>query len=323
MLSDALDTLRDIAGLEPARAQERLGGLRERHPGARFRLLWQREDYDDSLHYDLLIKREGEGTVSLSWCPDRALPWPMRGVHRSAEMLLLRVDGVGVEVADAVARLDFLWDEARLADRLVTAALLQAELEESPVELTDAELQEAVDAFRRARGLLTARKTHEWMERRCLTEADLRRLVAGEAAAARVRERVTAGRVEPYFAEHGEEFRTARIARLDFPDSEAARRAAAEIDAGADPYRLAERTPGARLTLEDVPVTEIGTARAGDVLAPAPLTLLKVISIGEAVLDAATRRRVERRVFDEWIEERRRAAKIEWFWGTTARTSAL
>ncbi len=39
-----------------------------------------------------------------------------------------------------------------------------------------------------------------------------------------------------------------------------------------------------------------------------------------AELDADTRRRVERRVFDLWIDERRRAAKIEWFWGTTART---
>lgn len=323
MLADALDVLRDLADLEPAQAQEHLRDLRERHPETRFRLLWQREEYDGSLHYDLLIKEPGAGTVSLSWCPDRALPWPLRGVHRASELLLLRVDGVGVTVADAVSRLDFLWDEARLADRIVTGALLQAELEESPVELTGEELQEAVDAFRRARGLLTAERTRAWLERRCLTEADLRELVAGEAAVARLRERVTAGRAEAYFAEHRAEFDTARIARLTFPDAESADRVAAEIVAGADCYAVAERTPGARLVVEDVPRAEVGEAEAGEILSPGPRTLIKVISVAEAVFDDATRRRAERRVFEEWIEERRRTAKIEWFWGTAARTSAL
>ncbi|MGI5158205.1 TIGR04500 family putative peptide maturation system protein [Microbispora sp. CA-102843] len=323
MLPDALETLRGLDGVDPSEAQERLRELRERHPGVRFRLLWQREDYDDSLHYDLLIKRPGEGTVSLSWCPDRALPWPLRGVQRAGEMLLLRIDGVGVKVVDAVAWLDFLWDEARLVDRIVAAALVQAEMEEAPVELSDHEIQEAVDAFRRARGLLTAERTREWMDRRSLTVVDLQELVAGEVAAARVRERVTAGRVEPYFEEHREEFGTVRAARLTFPDSEVARRAAAEIDAGAGFYALAERTRGARLIVEDVPAAEMGTARPGDVVSPAPDVLLKVISVAGAELDADTRRRVERRVFDLWIDERRRAAKIEWFWGTTARTGTL
>ncbi|TKK87983.1 TIGR04500 family putative peptide maturation system protein [Herbidospora galbida] len=313
MLSDALDTLRDLAGSDPGEA---LRTLRERHPDVRFRLLRQREEYDDSLHYDLLIKRAGEGTISLSWCPESALPWPLRGVHRASELLLLRIDGVGVTVAEAVARLDFLWDEARLMDRIVTAALLQAELEESPVELTDDELQEAVDAFRRARGLLTVERTREWMDQRCLTEVDLRELVAGEAAVARVRERVTAGRVEPYFAENRAEFGTARIASWGFPDAESARQA--ELD-DCD----AELMPGTRLVIEDVPVAEIGRAKAGEVFAPTPRSLVKVISISDAVLDAGTRRRVEQRIFEEWLAERRLAAKIEWFWGTTARTGSL
>ncbi|MFI7042217.1 TIGR04500 family putative peptide maturation system protein [Microbispora rosea] len=323
MVPDALETLRGLDGVDPSEAQERLRELRARHPGVRFRLLWQREDYDDSLHYDLLIKAPGEGTVSLSWCPDRALPWPLRGVQRAAEMLLLRIDGVGVTVVDAIAWLDFLWDETRLVDRIVAAALVQAEMAEAPVELSDHEIQEAVDAFRRARGLLTAERTREWMDRRSLTVLDLQELVAGEVAAARVRERVTAGRVETYFEEHREEFGTARVARLTFPDSGTARRAAAEIDAGAGFLTLAERTRGARLVVEDVPAAEVGTARPGDVVSPAPGVLLKVISVADAELDADTRRRVERRVFDLWIDERRRAAKIEWFWGTTARTGTL
>jgi putative peptide maturation system protein len=195
MLNDALDTLRAMADTDPEHVDELLKDLRERHPETRFRLLRQREEYDGSPHYDLLIKQPGQGTVSLSWCPDRALPWPLRGVHRAGEMMLLRVNGVAVPVADAVARMDFLWDDSRLMDRLVDSALLQQDLEEEPVEFAEGELQEAVDAFRRARGLLTERQTREWMERRSLTPADLERLVEGEAAAARIRQRVNEGRV--------------------------------------------------------------------------------------------------------------------------------
>jgi putative peptide maturation system protein len=324
MLDDALDTLRGLRDMEPEQAQERLKDLRARHPEARFRLLWQREEWDDSLHYDLLVKSAAEGTISLSWSPDRALPWPLRGVHRASELLLLRVDGVDVTVADAVARVDFLWDEARLADRIVAGALLQADLEESPIELTPSELQVAVDAFRRARGLLTQEQTHAWLDRRSLTLLDLEKLVAGEAAAVRVRERVTAGKVESYFQEHRAEFGQARAARLSFPDPGSAWRAATEIGAGADFYAVAEQTAGASLVIESMSLAEVGPARVGEIVGPTgDDALLKVISVSPATLDPRTRRLVQERIFDEWLDERRRAAKIEWFWGTTARTSTL
>ncbi|WP_433428577.1 TIGR04500 family putative peptide maturation system protein [Nonomuraea sp. CA-141351] len=318
MLREALGTLRAVADLEPTEAQERLKDLRERHPHTRFRLLWQREEYDGSLHYDLLITTPGEGTVSLSWCPDRALPWPLRSVHRAGELAFLRVNGVTVLISEVVARLDFLWEETGLMDRLISSALLQQDLQESPVEFAEGELQEAVDAFRRARGLLTAAQTGEWMERRSMTTRDLEELVAGEAAAEHIRRRVTEGRVERYFDEHRDEFGTARIARLTFPDAAAAHRAAGRLAESAEAldvfYTLAE-SGEARLVIEEVPLTDLQKPAPGD-------ELIRVISVSSAELDASARRRVEQRIFEEWLQERRRTARVEWFWGTTARTSA-
>ncbi|SNT62161.1 putative peptide maturation system protein [Streptosporangium subroseum] len=336
MLDRAREFLRSIQGLEPGRAREALGELRERYPEAVFRLLWQREEYDGSLHYDLLIKESEHGTVSLSWCPDRALPWPLRGVHRASELLLLRVNGVDMQIPDAIAQLDFLWDEARLTDRLVTACLLQEELYESPIAFSEAELQEAVDAFRRARGLVTAQVTREWMELHSLSVRDLEELVAGEAAVARLRDRVTAGQVESYFAEHRGEFDRVRVARLVYSDQTHARRAAEQVLDGADFYAVAEReflTGRASGDLfGDLPADELGqgekgVVEAGDVLGPIPLgdefAVLKVLSVETAALDDRTRQRVGRVLFDEWIAERRKSAKIEWFWGNTARTDSL
>ncbi|MEV1176620.1 TIGR04500 family putative peptide maturation system protein [Nonomuraea sp. NPDC049784] len=310
MLLEALETLRAVADMEPPQAQERLKDLRERHPHTRFRLLRQRAEYDGSPHYDLLITTPGEGTVSLSWRPDGASP--LRNVHRAGEPAVLRVNGITVPISDVVARSGFLWEDTRLMNRLISSALLQQDLRESPVELADGELREAADAFLRARGLLTAAQAREWMERRSMTTRDLEEVVAGEAAAERIRRRVTEGRVERYFDEHRDEFGTARIARLTFPDAAAARRASERLADSAEAldvfYPLAEAGE-ARLVIEEVPLADLQKPAPDD-------ELIRVISVSSAELDAPTRGRVEQRIFEEWLEERRRTARVEWVWGT-------
>src|SRR5205085_1049945 len=115
----------------------------------------------------------------------------------------------------AIACLDFIWDEARLVERLLNVCLLQEALEQEPIEPSDAELQRAMDAFRRARRLYTAEETHDWMERHGITHEKLERLVANQALAARLCERVTEGQVEAAFEARRAEFDTARIARFD------------------------------------------------------------------------------------------------------------
>jgi hypothetical protein len=76
LLGDALAYLTALAAEQanPAAAQRRLHKLRSSHPAAQLRLVWQREQYDGSLQYDLLITHASSGTVSMSYCPDRALP---------------------------------------------------------------------------------------------------------------------------------------------------------------------------------------------------------------------------------------------------------
>ena len=75
--------------LRPRDAKARLHLLRDRYPEVAVDLLWEEESYDGSLHYDLLLNFVEEGTVSLSVCPDRALPWPLRGFHHHKESALL------------------------------------------------------------------------------------------------------------------------------------------------------------------------------------------------------------------------------------------
>ena len=48
-------------------------------------------------------------------------------------------------------------------------------------------------------------------------------------------------------------------------------------------------------------------------------TVIRVISVTDSVLDAATRRLIERRLFDRWLDTRRQSARVEWFWGSATR----
>ena len=47
-------------------------------------------------------------------------------------------------------------------------------------------------------------------------------------------------------------------------------------------------------------------------------SLLRVIRVSQSRLDAATRDVIRRRLFEQWLTERREGARIEWFWGQTA-----
>ncbi|GAA3133324.1 TIGR04500 family putative peptide maturation system protein [Streptosporangium carneum] len=328
MLAEALGVL---SGGSPERD---LAAFRAEHPGVRVRLVRQREEYDGSIQHALLIKKGDGATISLSWCPERELPWPLRGVHRAGEHLLLRVNGVETPVARAVACLDFIWDESRLADRLVTDSLVREAMEEAWEPLTDAELQEAMNAFRRARGLLTGAETRAWMERNRISHHELEELVSVEASIARLRSRIAAESVEDWFAEHGRDLDVARVAKVVLVPG--------AVLSSADPAGFLEgverafadgaAVPGEvfatlrRQELGPETADAVFSAEPGTVVGPFPTErgdlMIKVLAVEPAVLDDTVRDLAERRIFAEWVERRRSTAKVEWFWGTAERTGA-
>ena len=52
-------------------------------------------------------------------------------------------------------------------------------------------------------------------------------------------------------------------------------------------------------------------------------SLIRVLSRTPARLDEATRRTIQKLLFEEWLEQRRQCAKVEWFWGNVTETTAL
>jgi putative peptide maturation system protein len=342
--TDTLDYLRVLVrdGIRPTEARARLRLIQQKHPDTDMDLLWEEEAYDQSVHYDALLHLPGQGTVSLSFCPDRALPWPMRGVHRWSERDLVRVNNTVLQVAQAMACLDFIWDEAPITHRLINVCLIQEELAKNPIDLSDAELQQAMDAFRQVRKLYTAEDTYWWMARRGMTHDQLERLVADEAMVAKLRDRVTAGLVEAYFEEHRVDFDTADIARFACSDEASARHTCEQIRCGElDFYEAAQRCFMAaerskhpshalfavvqRGHVSPALATAIFTATPGAVVGPVHTeegyAIVRVLSYTPTRLNEPTRGAIKRILFEQWLAERREAATIEWYWGNAGRTS--
>jgi putative peptide maturation system protein len=318
-------------GVEEARTG--LEALRAAFPDHRLDLVADTETFDGTTSYDLIV-RQGNGlTVSLAVTSGRQLPWPLRGVTRASELDLVRVGTVTLSVADALATVDYLWDDRSLLVSLIDACIIASALADEPVELPPAELQAAADAFRRAKGLLSAQDTERWLGERSLSPANFADLVARSATAAALRRRVVADRVEPWFAAHRSELARLVVAWAAGPAPADDPASCDDRSLGGDPLAAvvaAQRAgraagvgawlvcdlPGHLSALNAVPpgtVIEVdldGVAGHAMVLESVP-----------AVFDAAARDAIERRLFDQWLADQRREVEVEWFWGNAGRTA--
>jgi len=342
-LNDVLNYLMTLCreGVRCKEAKARLRDLQQRYPEMGMDLLWEEESYDKSMHYDTLLHLDGGGTVSLSFCPDRALPWPLRGIHRWSEADLVRVNNTVLTIDEAIAYLDFIWDEARIINRIVNACLIHETLDKDPIRLSEVELQLAMDGFRRAHKLYTVEDTYQWLERHGMTHEQFERYVADEAMIAKLRDRVTAAHVEPYFEARRTDFDTAYIAQVKLPDHENTQQALEQMrNSAIGFYELAQQRFVATARDQENPseaifissqrremAHELGkaifAAKPGEVLDPIcteqGYAIIRVLSLSPASLDEKTRITIKKILFEDWLAERRRGSKIEWYWGNAER----
>jgi putative peptide maturation system protein len=228
--------------VRPEDALRRLRGLREVYAECGVELLWEEDAYSKTIHYDVLLHVDGEGSVSLSVCPQGETPWPLRGVQRHRERDLVRVNRETVDVMSALAVIDIMRDKTQVMAHLVSQCLIRGAVRDRALEVSDGEVEPVVDRFRRRRGLYGIEQTHEWLAQRGMTPEDLYRLLAGEAARIKLREEIAEGRIEEYFASHEREFDTARFARLRVRGEQEAGRLYDKLSAGVlDFFEAAQR----------------------------------------------------------------------------------
>jgi putative peptide maturation system protein len=328
-------------GTQPDAAKSALQPLQQRYPDLSLQLVWEEEVFDQRMHYDALLSVPGTGIISMSFCNEKEKPWPLRGVQRWSDKNLLRVNDTVMQIDQAIACMDFIWEEPRIADRLVNACLIQEEIERNPVTISNQELQAAMDSFREKRNLHRAEDTYLWMERRGMSHRAFEGLVKSEVLLGKLRDRLVGNGVESYFAAHSADFDTVRIAQFFVSDDATARMLYERIRSGevgffdeAQRQFLTSKQlhPSgelfAKFQRREAPTEFRETlfqSSAGSVLEPLHdkngYAIICILSLSPAVLDDATAESIRNLFFDQWLEERRKTAAIEWFWGNTTKTS--
>ena len=135
--------------------------------------------------------------------------------------------------------------QLRWIEDTIDAALIRQAAAEQGVEVPEDELQEAADAFRQARDLEDVEATARWLSANHLPEAEWVTLLEEDLLTRRMRDLVTAGKVEQHFAENRLSFESAIISRLVVDDESVARELHAQIvDDAADFHALARRYSG-------------------------------------------------------------------------------
>ena len=325
------DLLLDAAGLlselahDPQDGRSAVSELQGRHAEHRLHLIIDEEAYDGSVHRALLVRQADGLTLSLSAATEPGLPWPLRGVVRAREFDLLAVNGMRVPVAEALACIDGMFDDRKLMRTLVDSCLIRQALEEQPVDVSPALLQQTADAFRRGKNLNSAEATRAWLADRSLSQERFAELIADLARTRALRQRVVGGEVDDWFVANQQGLAVITAAWVAGADQAIAEQLEADPlgalvqarrdgrDGGVSEWRVGELSDGLRALAAAVP----GAATRIDLDSPA---VAVVLDHREPVLDDATRDGVERRLFDRWLAERRRTAHVQWFWGNEART---
>lgn len=334
VVADALDRLERLAGDGDTDTDAVLAGLRAAHPGHRFHLVADRDAYDGSEHHALIVRSPAGATLSLAVAPARGLPWPLRGVSRAREYDLLDVDGTTVSVAEALATIDFTAPDRPLLRQLVDGCLVDNALDEDPVTVPDGALQQAADTFRRIHGLRRAADTRDWLAARGLTDATFAELMQRNARATQLRRRVAGDHVAAWFADHAADLEVLVVVWVGREPGAPAAQSAAGLATDALAELVRARREGRRAGLEEYHRGDLTGARAA--LATAAIgeavelddpdagpVAAVVVDRRAAVLDPATRAEITHRLFDRWLAERRRNARITWFWGDERVTAGL
>lgn len=336
LVIEVLDALKSIAdsAMSPSEAMQEIERVGAANPGIPLDLVW--DDDADGLgrHYDVLLRSQQGSTISLSQCPDRSLPWPLRGARRFSDADLLRVNETVLTVGEAIGQIDAILDDRTISMRLIDICLIRDELTRHPVELSIDDLQRASDAFRRTHRLYTTADYNRWMARRGLSAAQFESLVTAHAEVAALKRRLTADEVPTFFEANRQAFDVACVAEIVCADRAEAAGMCADIAAGRrDFYDVAQTcfttNPGensaaplfraVRRSLEPAAwVQAVFEAAPGTVIGPlergGAYAAIKVLSMTAARLDEPTCVEVQGELFARWLGERRDTARIEWFW---------
>ncbi|MEW6282423.1 MAG: peptidylprolyl isomerase [Candidatus Eremiobacterota bacterium] len=201
------------------------------------------------------------------------------------------------------------------------------------LEASQEELQAAADAVRRSRKLHRAEDTHRWLQSAGLTVDDLEEEARFAVLRGKVRDRLTADRVEKHFHEHRTRFDEVLLSHLVVAEEGVARELLTQVQEDeADFGALARqhslnrdtaqragmlgpvRRGGVRAEVE----THLFSARPGHVAGPFQVKggweLIQVVAVQPAALDDRSREEIRESLFHEWLDGQLARTPVQAAW---------
>ncbi len=207
---------------------------------------------------------------------------------------------------------------ATLAERLV-----QQQAQQEGLSISVEELQAAADCSRGRQGLHTAADTHAWLQSCGLSVDDFEADLEESLLAGKLKQHLTAGRVEEYFASHQDEYERLRLAQLLVARDDLARELASQVrDEGRDLEDIA-RDNGLRVVQRQLfrkqlvgPLAEaLAEARTGELVGPLRTTQGFVLVILKQRqppgLDPTTRQSIQNELFARWLADQMKEATFD------------
>jgi parvulin-like peptidyl-prolyl isomerase len=201
--------------------------------------------------------------------------------------------------------------------------LLQEQARQAGLAVTVEELQVTANAFRRGHGLNTAADTHAWLGGRGLSVAEFEAGLEELLLAAKLRQHLTAGQADEYFAAHRAEFELLRLAQVSAERDEVARELASQVrDEGRRLEDVAREhgVPAAHhwLLRQDLhgPLAEaLADAATAELVGPVATAEGFALAVIEerrpAELDVAARRRIQDELFESWLADQMKEATFD------------
>lgn len=244
------------------------------------------------------------------------------------EFVALEVNGEAVTLPEVLSAAQFRGQLGFLQAIADTALIRQAAAQQG-IEVSDEEMQAAADQFRTKHELHKAAELLKWLADRHLTLGVWESLLEEEILTEKLCVKLTEDKVELYFAQNKLNFDAAEISWIFVKEETLARELRAQIiEEDADFHALARQHSmdaenkasggyAGVITREELAAeadAAIFGAQPGYVTPPIKIDkgwyLFQVEALLRATLDDATRTTIKAKLFKEWLDERRRKARI-------------
>ena len=142
----------------------------------------------------------------------------------------LKVNDEDVYLSDLLRRVK--WRQQSLVQASADAALIRQAAIRRGLDISLSELQQAADDFRRSQSLYEVAATRDWLARNHLSLSEWELILEEGALTNKLRESVTSGNVEHYFATHKLHFDAATISQIVVNDEDVAKELRAQVIEG-------------------------------------------------------------------------------------------